>query len=231
MTSRDRRSARGTTDLTESVEVGWSRLPQLRELLTEVARTPGARVSVIQLDPDTTERVIARRDADAPARALYRWALLLFRDHAPPGPTRFRVRTWTQQGRPIRGVVCGRGYDAPAPAPAPPVAAPPSASTPASDAARRHALARAEAAEARVAALEAQLRAARPASAPPADPGGADQDRRLAEQETRIKALERERAKFKDQADQEKARADDWKGRALKLAVRVGRFAQAAGEE
>lgn len=135
------------------------------------------------------------------------------------------MRTWTQEGRPIRGVVCGRGYDAPA------VTATPPALTPASDPERRRALARAEAAEARVAALEAQLAARRAAPAPPHNPSAAAQERRLAEQEAQIKALERERAKYKDLADEEKARADDWKDRALALAVRVGRFAQEAGEE
>ena len=225
MTSRDRSSGRSTSQVPENLEVGWSRLPQLRELLTDVARTPGARVSVIQLDADSAERVIARRDADVPPKVLCRWALALFRDHAPPGAARFRVRTWTQEGRPIRGVVCGRGYDAPA------VTAGPPALTPSSDPERRRALARAEAAEARVAGLEAQLTARRAAPAPQPDPGAATQERRLAEQEARIKALERERAKYKDLADQEKARADDWKGRALALAVRVGRFAQEAGEE
>ena len=225
MTSRDRGSERSTSQVPENLEVGWSRLPQLRELLTDVARTPGARVSVIQLNANTTERVIARRDADVPPKVLYRWALALFRDHAPPGAARFRVRTWTQEGRPIRGVVCGRGYDAPA------VIATPPALTPAPDPERRRALARAESAEARVAALEAQLATRRAAPAPPPDPGAAAKERRLAEQEARIKALERERAKYKDLADQEKTRADDWKDRALALAVRVGRFAQEAGDE
>ncbi len=168
--------------------------------------------------------MIARRDAALPPKVLYRWALALFRDHAPPGAARFRVRTWTQEGRPIRGVVCGREWDAPAPAPA--ARATPPALTPASDPERRHALARAEAAEGRVAALEAQLAARRASPFPPPDLGAAAQERRLDEKEVRIKALERERAKFKDLADQEKARADDWKGQALKLAVRVGRFAQ-----
>lgn len=171
---------------------------------------------------DTTERVIARRDADAPPKVLYRWALALFREHAPPGAARFRVRTWTQEGRPIRGVVCGRGYAAPAPT----ATVTPPALTPAPDPERRRALARAEAAEARVAALEAQLAARRAAPIPTPDPGAAAQERRIAEQEARIKSLERERAKFKDLADQEKARADDWKDRARNLAVRVGRFAQ-----
>lgn len=225
MTSRDRSSGRSTSQVPENLEVGWSRLPQLRELLTDVARTPGARVSVIQLDADTAERVIARRDADMPPKVLYRWALALFRDHAPPGAARFRVRTWTQEGRPIRGVVCGRGYDAPA------VIATTPALTPASDPERRRALARAEAAEARVAALEAQLATRGAAPAPPPDPGAVVQERRLAEQEARIKALERERAKYKDLADQEKTRADDWKDRALALAVRVGRFVTDMGEE
>ena len=225
MTSRDRGSGRSTPQVPENLEVGWSRLPQLRELLTEVARTPSARVSVIQLDADTTERVIARRDADVPPKVLYRWALALFREHAPPGAARFRVRTWTQEGRPIRGVVCGRGYDAPAaPATSP-------ALTPASDPERRSALARAEAAEAHVAALEAQLTAHRSAPAPPPNTGAAGQERRLAEQEAQIKALERERAKYKDLADQQTARADDWKDRALALAVRVGRFAQEAEDD
>lgn len=227
MTSRDRSSGRSTSQVPENLEVGWSRLPQLRELLTEVARTPGARVSVIQLDADTTERVIARRDADVPPKVLYRWALALFRDHAPPGAARFRVRTWTPEGRPIRGVVCGRGYDGPAPN----TTVTPPALAPASDPERRRTLARAEAAEARVAALEAQLAARRAAPAPPPDPSPAAHQHRLAEQEARIKALERERAKFKDLADEEKARADDWKDRALALAVKVGRFAQEAGEE
>lgn len=72
-------------------------------------------------------------------------------------------------------------------------------------------------------------RAPRRARPPPPDPGAAAQERRSAEQESRIKALERERAKFKDLADQEKARADDWKDRALNLAVRVGRFAEGVG--
>jgi len=225
MTSRDRSSGRSTSQVPENLEVGWSRLPQLRELLTDVARTPGARVSVIQLDANTTERVIARRDADVPTKVLYRWALALFREHAPPGAARFRVRTWTQEGRPIRGLVCGRGYDAPAPAT--PVTPPALASDPE----RRRALARAEAAEARVAALEAQLAARRAAPAPPPDPSPAAHQHRLAEQEARIKALERERAKYKDLADQEKTRADDWKDRALALAVRVGHFAQESGEE
>lgn len=76
MTSRDREAGRVTSPVHENLEVGWSRLPQLRELLSEVARTPGARVSVIQLDADTAERVIARRDADVPSKALYRWALV-----------------------------------------------------------------------------------------------------------------------------------------------------------
>ncbi len=225
MTSRDRGSGRSTSQVPENLEVGWSRLTQLRELLTDVARTPGARVSVIQLDADTTERVIARRDADVPPKVLYRWALALFRAHAPPGAARFRVRTWTPEGRPIRGVVCGRGYDAPAVTATPPALTP--ALTPASDPERRRAMARAEA---RVAGLEAQLTARRAAPAPQPDPGAATQERRLAEQEARIKALERERAKYKDLADQEKARADDWKDRALALAVRVGRFAQEAGD-
>ena len=176
---------------------------------------------------DTAERVIARRDADVPLKVLYRWALALFREHAPPGAARFRVRTWTEEGRPIRGVVCGRGYDAPAPAA---IATPP-ALTPASDPERRGTQARAEAAEARVAALEAQLAARRAAPAPPPDRGAAAQERRLAEQEARIKALERERAKYKDLADQEKTRADDWKDRALALAVRVGKFVEGMGEE
>ena len=227
MTSRDRSSGRSTSQVSENLEVGWSRLPQLRELLTDVACTPGAHVSVIQLNADTTERVIARRDADAPPKVLYRWALALFREHAPPGAARFRVRTWTQEGRPIRGVVCGRGYDAPAPA----ATVTPPAPTPTFDPERRRALARAESAEARVAALEAQFAARRAAPIPSPDPRAAAQERRIAEQEARIKSLERERAKFKDLADQEKARADDWKDRALALAVRVGRFAQEAGEE
>lgn len=178
--------------------------------------------STVRRPLDTTERVIARRDADVPSKVLYRWALALFREHAPPGAARFRVRTWTQEGRPIRGVVCGRGYDAPAPA----ATVVPPAPVPAPDAKRRRALARAEAAEARIAALEAQLTARRVAPAPAPDPGLAAQQHRLAEQETRIKALERERAKFKDLADREKARADDWKDRALGLAVRVGHVVQ-----
>ena len=53
MTSRDRGSGRSTPQVPENLEVGWSRLPQLRELLTDVARTPGARVSVIQLNRAT----------------------------------------------------------------------------------------------------------------------------------------------------------------------------------
>ena len=53
MTSREPRSGRSTSQAPENLEVGWSRLPQLRELLTDVARTPGARVSVIQLDRAT----------------------------------------------------------------------------------------------------------------------------------------------------------------------------------
>ena len=53
MTSRDRSSGRSTSQVPENLEVGWSRLPQLRELLTDVARTPGARVSVIQLNRAT----------------------------------------------------------------------------------------------------------------------------------------------------------------------------------
>lgn len=66
------------------------------------------------------------------------------------------------------------------------------------------------------------------APAPPPDRNATVQERCISEQEVRIKALERERAKLKDLADQEEASTDDWKDRALVLVV--GRFAREIGE-